>query len=167
MRISDWSSDVCSSDLVSHLPDIGGRLRSNANRDIYEEGLQIPMLKLLDAGQVNQTLVDMIQQNIRVPEQGMGDIWAQVSACRMMEERLLPLLQAVDLESLGAAIRQRSETAMRDAIRALPDGVYESEVYHDGFEEPILIHCKLTVRGDTIAIAYAGSDWKSTRLNYS
>jgi len=149
--------------LVSHLPDIGGRLRSNANRDIYEEGLQIPMLKLMDAGKVNETLVDMIRQNIRVPEQGLGDIWAQVSACRMIEERLIPLIESVDLDALGAAIRQRSETAMRDAIRALPDGVYESEVHHDGFEEPIVIHCRLTVNGDTIAIDYAGSSAQQPR----
>jgi len=138
--------------LVSHLPDIGGRLRSNANREIYEEGLQIPMLKLMEQGRVNQTLVDMIGQNIRVPEQGLGDIWAQVSACRMMEERLLPLLETVDLDALGAAIRERSETAMRQAIAELPDGVYESEVHHDGFEEPIRIRCKLTVAGATIAM---------------
>lgn len=149
--------------VVSHLPDIGGRLRSNANREIYEEGLQIPLLKLMDAGHINQTLVDMILQNIRVPEQGMGDIWAQVSACRMMEERLLPLLESVDLEPLGAAIRHRSEMAMREAISGLPDGVYESEVYHDGFEEPILIRCKLTVKGDTIAIDYAGSSTQQPR----
>jgi N-methylhydantoinase B len=143
--------------VVSHLPDIGGKLRSNANREIYEEGLQIPMLKLMDGGQVNETLVDMIRQNIRVPEQGLGDMWAQVSACRMMEERLLPLLETVDLDALGAEIRARSEQAMREAIAALPDGVYESDVTHDGFEEPIRIHCKLTVAGDTIAIDYAGS----------
>lgn len=149
--------------LVSHLPDIGGRLRSNANRDIYEEGLQIPMLKLMEGGRANDTLVDMIRQNIRVPEQGLGDIWAQVSACRMMEERLLPMLEAVDLDALGAAIRERSETAMRQAIAALPDGAYESEVWHDGFEEPIRICCRLTVAGDAIAIDYAGSSPQQPR----
>src|SRR5690606_10572438 len=67
---------VAFSAITSHLPDIGGRLRSNSNRDIYEEGLQIPMLKLMSAGEVNETLVSMIRQNIRVPEQGLGDIWA-------------------------------------------------------------------------------------------
>lgn len=149
--------------LVSHLPDIGGRLRSNANREIYEEGLQVPMLKLMDGGQVNETLISMIRQNIRVPEQGLGDIWAQVSACRMMEERLLPLLEAVDLDALGAAIRERSERAMREAIAEIPDGVYESEVFHDGFEEPIRICCKLTVSGDTIDIDYAGSSPQQPR----
>lgn len=143
--------------VVSHLPDIGGKLRSNSSREIYEEGLQIPLMKLLDAGEPNQILVEMITQNIRVPEQGMGDIWAQVSACRMMSERLQGLLETVNLEELGAEVRQRSENAMREAIRLIPDGVYTSTVQHDGFEAPILIQCELTVKGDQIEIDYAGT----------
>lgn len=143
--------------VVSHLPDIGGRLRSNSSREVYEEGLQIPMMKLLEAGQPNTVLIEMITQNIRVPDQGMGDIWAQVSACRMMAERLQVLLDTVNLEALGAEVRARSEKAMRDAIRRIPDGVYTSTVQHDGFEAPIVIQCKLTVSGDRIDIDFAGS----------
>ncbi len=149
--------------VVSHLPDIGGRLRSNSNREIYEEGLQIPLLKLINAGKPDETLIEMIRQNIRVPEQGLGDIWAQVSACRMMAERLMPLLETVNLERLGAEVRQRSEQAMREAILRLPDGVYESQVQHDGFETPIIIRCKLTVAGDCIDIDYAGSSQQQLR----
>jgi N-methylhydantoinase B len=143
--------------VVSHLPDIGGKLRSNSSREIYEEGLQIPLMKLIDDGAPNQVLIEMITQNIRVPEQGMGDIWAQVSACRMMGERLQGLLDTVDLEVLGAQVRQRSEQAMREAIRQIPDGVYTSTVQHDGFEAPIMIECELTVNGDQIDIDYAGT----------
>ncbi|HTJ94990.1 MAG TPA: hydantoinase B/oxoprolinase family protein [Pararobbsia sp.] len=143
--------------VVSHLVDIGGKLRSNSSREIYEEGLQIPMMKLLDAGKPNEVLIEMIMQNVRAPEQGMGDIWAQVSACRKMGERLQGLLDTVDLEALGAEVRRRSEQAMRDAISKIPDGVYESTVLHDGFEKPIELKCKLTVTGDRIDIDYAGS----------
>ena len=157
MPIFRGGQPVAFAAIVSHLPDIGGKLRSNSSREIYEEGLQIPMMKLLDAGQPNEVLITMIAQNIRVPDQGMGDIWAQVSACRKMGERLQPLLDAVDLEELGAAVRARSEAAMREAIRRIPDGVYRSTVQHDGFEAPILIECKLTVNGDRIDIDYAGS----------
>lgn len=143
--------------VVSHLPDIGGKLRSNSSREIYEEGLQIPMMKLLDEGQPNEVLIEMITQNIRVPEQGMGDIWAQVSGCRTMGERLQTLLEVVSLEDLGAEVRQRSEMAMRDAISRIPDGVYHSQVQHDGFEEPIVIKCALTVTGDEIEVDFAGT----------
>jgi N-methylhydantoinase B len=149
--------------VVSHLPDIGGRLRSNSSREIYEEGLQIPLAKLLDGGKPNGVLIEVIMQNIRVPDQGMGDIWAQVSACRMMGERLQPLLDKVSLEDLGAAVRARSEKAMREAIRAIPDGVYSSTVQHDGFESPIVIQCRLEVKGDRIDIDYAGSSAQVAR----
>jgi N-methylhydantoinase B len=142
---------------VSHLPDIGGRLRSNSCREIYEEGLQIPLMKLVDAGQVNQGLVEIIRQNIRVPEQGLGDIWAQVAAGRMMVARLQGLLDTVDLDSLGTAIRARSETAMREAIRRLPDGTYRSVVEHDGVEDTVRIALALTVNGDRIDADYEGT----------
>jgi len=143
--------------VVSHLTDIGGRLRSNSSREIYEEGLQIPMMKLLEAGKENEVLIEMMSQNIRVPEQGMGDIWAQVSACKKMGERLEGLLQTVDLNALGAEVRRRSELAMREAISRIPDGVYVSVVQHDGFEEPIFIKCSLKVEGDRIDIDYQGT----------
>ena len=144
--------------VVSHMPDIGGRLRNAGVREIYEEGLQIPRLKLIDAGKPNQTLLDMIAQNVRVPEMTLGDIWAQVAACKMLEERLQPLLRDTDLDALGAEIRRRSEAAMRKAIRAVPDGVYHSRLEHDGFEEPIVINC--TVHGErrhASTIDYTGS----------
>lgn len=143
--------------VVSHMPDIGGRLRNAGIREIYEEGLQIPRLKLISAGTPDQNLLDMIRQNVRVPEQTLGDIWAQVAACKMLEERLKPLLAEIDLETLGAEIRRRSESAMRRAIALVPDGVYHGQTQHDGFELPIVINCTIEVKGETLAIDYAGS----------
>jgi N-methylhydantoinase B len=149
--------------VVSHMPDIGGRLRNAGVREIFEEGLQIPRLKLIDGGKTNQTLLDMIAQNVRVPEMTLGDIWAQVAACKMMEERLQPLLRDYDLAALGHEIRRRSEAAMRKAIREVPDGVYRSRLEHDGFEQPIVINCTVTVKADTIAIDYTGSSQQVPR----
>ncbi len=143
--------------VVSHMPDIGGRLRSAGVREIFEEGLQIPRLKLIDGGKTNTTLLDMIAQNVRVPEMTLGDIWAQVAACKMLEERLQPLLRDTDLAALGAEVRRRSEAAMRKAIRAVPDGEYHSRLEHDGFDAPIIINCTVRVKGDRIAIDYTGS----------
>jgi len=143
--------------VVSHMPDIGGRIRNAGIRDIFEEGLQIPLLKLISGGKPEQSVLDIIGQNVRVPEQTLGDIWAQVAACKMLEERLQPLLRDTDLEALGAEIRRRSESAMRKAIRAVPDGVYHAQTQHDGFEEPILINCTVTVKGEKLAIDYTGS----------
>jgi N-methylhydantoinase B len=149
--------------VCSHLPDIGGRIRSNSCREIYEEGLQIPPTKLLSRGVANETLVDIITQNIRVPEQGMGDIWAQVAACNMLGDRLKPLAKKLNFQKLGLAVIERSAKAMEEAIARLPDGVYESETEHDGFDERIKIKCKLTVAGNKIHIDYAGSSAQQQR----
>ncbi|MDB5809866.1 MAG: 5-oxoprolinase [Betaproteobacteria bacterium] len=157
MPIFDKGKLIAFAAVVSHMPDIGGRIRNAGIRDIYEEGLQIPQLKLINAGKPDQNLLDMIGQNVRVPEQTLGDIWAQVAACKMLEERLRPLLRDTDLKALGDEIRRRSEAAMKKSIRAVPDGVYHAQTQHDGFEEPILINCTVTVKGDRLAIDYTGS----------
>jgi N-methylhydantoinase B len=163
MPIFDKGRIVAFAAVVSHMPDIGGRIRNAGIRDIYEEGLQIPRLKLISAGKPDEALLEMIGRNVRVPEQTLGDIWAQVAACKMLEERLRPLLRDTDLAALGAEIRSRSETAMRKAIRAVPDGVYHAQTQHDGFEEPIVINCTVTVKGDKLAIDYTGSSLQVPR----
>src|SRR5262249_59180024 len=116
----------------------GGRSRNAGIRDIYEEGLQIPPLKLIAAGKPDQNLLDMIGRNVRVPEQTLGDIWAQVAACKMLEERLRPLLRDTDLAALGAEIRRRSEAAMKKSIRAVPDSRYHAQTPHSGFDQRVL-----------------------------
>lgn len=143
--------------VVSHMPDIGGRIRNAGVREIYEEGLQIPRVKLMERGKANPTLVDLIAQNVRVPEQTLGDIWAQVAACKMLEARLKPMLDTLDIDQLGEEIRRRSEAAMRRSIRAVPDGVYRSTLEHDGFEQPIVIDCSVRVKGERLHIDYTGS----------
>ncbi|MBI4184301.1 MAG: hydantoinase B/oxoprolinase family protein [Proteobacteria bacterium] len=145
--------------VTSHMPDIGGRIRGAGIREIFEEGLQIPVLKLMREGRPDPAVVAIIEKNVRVPEQTMGDIWGEVAACKMLEERLIALLDEseVDLAELGREVRGRSEAAMRAAIRAIPDGEYRSHGYHDGFDERIFIDCRITVRGDSLAIDYTGS----------
>lgn len=145
--------------VTSHMPDIGGRIRGSGIREIFEEGIQIPRLKLMHAGTPDRAVVEMIERNVRVPAQTMGDIWGEVAACQMLEERLLGLLDetGVDLPTLGEEVRTRSEKAMREAIRAVPDGDYRYVVQHDGFEEPITIDCKVNVKGSNLSIDYSGS----------
>ena len=84
----------------------------------------------------------MIAQNVRVPEQTLGDIWAQVAACKMLEERLQPLLRDTDLAALGAEIRAplRGGDAQERFARC-PTASITPDVEHDGFEEPIIINC--------------------------
>ncbi len=145
--------------IASHLPDIGGRIRNAGIPDIFEEGLQIPLMKLVDAGEPNETLLVMIRQNVRVPEQTLGDVWGAVAACRMLAERLVALLveTGADFEALGRELRRRSETAMRFAIAAIPEGTYRSSASYDGFEEPIGIECAIRIAEGAIHIDYTGS----------
>jgi N-methylhydantoinase B len=132
---------------TAHAPDIGGKIRSPEPREVFEEGLQIPPLKLMRAGEVDETLVAILRKNVRTPEQTMGDLWAQVVALDLMEERLHILMEQAkldDLKKLAAEIHTRCETAMRAAIAALPDGTYTSELQTDGLMDmpitPVRIH---------------------------
>ncbi|MEX2642365.1 MAG: hydantoinase B/oxoprolinase family protein [Acetobacterales bacterium] len=146
---------------VSHVPDIGGRLRCTGVREIFEEGLHIPPAKLMEGGKPNELLCRMIESNVRVPAQTMGDVWGLVSSCRMMERRLLHMLDetGVDLAAFGTEVQSRAEKSMRAAIRAIPDGTYKSEIWNDGFEDsgPIRVNLALTVTGDRIDMDFAGS----------
>lgn len=147
---------------TAHAPDIGGKIRSPEPREVFEEGLQIPPLKLMRAGVVDDTLVAMIRQNVRTPDQTLGDLWAQVVALDLMEDRLVGLMRQAalpDLTDLAAEIQGRCETAMRSAIAALPDGTYRSALQTDGLlDTPITIRLALTIAGDHITMDYSGTD---------
>ncbi|MFN7332916.1 MAG: hydantoinase B/oxoprolinase family protein, partial [bacterium] len=147
---------------TAHAPDIGGKIRSPEPREVFEEGLQIPPLKLMRAGEADETLVAILRKNVRTPEQTMGDLWAQVVALDLMEERLHILMEQAgldDLAALAAEIHTRCEVAMRSAIAALPDGTYSSELQTDGLmDKPVTLKLSLTIEGDRIIADYPGTD---------
>src|SRR5439155_2347003 len=74
---------------VAHAPDIGGKMRSPDARDIYEEGVQIPPMYLARAGELDQTLLLLLRTNVRVPDQTLGDLMAQLSALEVGQRGLL------------------------------------------------------------------------------
>ena len=141
---------------TAHAPDIGGKIRSPEPREVFEEGLQIPPLKLMRAGEADETLVAILRKNVRTPEQTMGDLWAQVVALDLMEERLHILMEQAgldDLAALAAEIHARCEVAMRSAIAALPDGTYSSELQTDGLmDKPVTLKLSLRVIGSSQTI---------------
>jgi N-methylhydantoinase B len=97
---------------TAHAPDIGGKIRSPEPREVFEEGLQIPPMKLLCAGEPDETLVALIRKNVRTPDETMGDLWAQVVALDLMEDRLLQLMaqaELADLRELAHDIQLRCE----------------------------------------------------------
>ncbi|MEO9177301.1 MAG: hydantoinase B/oxoprolinase family protein, partial [Gaiellales bacterium] len=147
-----------------HAPDIGGRQFSGEAREVYEEGLQIPMLKLFRAGEPNRDVLEIIRTNVRQPDETIGDIYAQVSSNEVGADRLRSLLDEFDLpdvEQIADEIISRSERAMRAGIAALPDGVYTNEAWSDGYDEPIVLRCTITVAGDELTVDWAGSSPQS------
>src|SRR5919199_1755621 len=147
-----------------HMADIGGRILSAEAREVYEEGLYIPITKLFFAGQRNEELFKIIRANVRTPDEVEGDLYAMTSCNDVGGARLLEFMREFELDSidpLAEAIISRSETALRAAISAVPDGEYENELWSDGFEEPVLIKAKVTVKGDELFVDHAGSSPQS------
>ena len=146
---------------TAHAPDIGGKIRSPEPREIYEEGLQIPILKLHEAGRPNETLLAILRRNVRVADQVEGDLEAQLGALLRMEHRLREIMDTYrlsDLEALSAAICGRTEAAVRTALAALPDGCYRAAVETDGLTgTPIEIRVAVEVDGDRIRLDFDGS----------
>jgi N-methylhydantoinase B len=143
-----------------HTADIGGHVLSAEAREVYEEGLQIPILKLYEAGRPNETLVAMIRENTRLPDMVLGDFHAQIAGGAVGGERLLEFMDEFGLdrlEPLADEIIGRTERAMREAIGALRPGIYEHAITSDGFGEPITIRARCQVQGDELLIDYAGS----------
>ena len=145
---------------IAHQADIGGRGYSADANSIFEEGLALPPMKLYREGKVVQEVFDIIAENVRVPDQVLGDIHAQVGAARLAARRTSELLTEAgmdDLNGIAAEVLSRSEKSMRAAIRKVPDGVYTNEGIMDGFDEPLVIRLKLTIRGDHLEYDFAGT----------
>lgn len=151
---------------TAHLPDIGGRIRSPDSRSIFEEGLQLPPMRLFEAGRPVAPVFAILRQNVRVPEQVIGDLMAQVVANELAARRLSALLDETgeDLNTLAQAIHRQSETAMRRAIAAIPAGSYHAVVHPDGVEEPLTLQLTLSVSGEAIHADYGGS---SRQVDYA
>jgi N-methylhydantoinase B len=158
-----------------HTADIGGHILSAEAREVYEEGLFIPIMKLYAGGVLDPALGALIRANVRLPELVMGDFHAQIAGGAVGGERLLEFMDefALDrLEPLGDEIVGRTERAMRESIARLRPGVYSYALTSDGFDEPITIAVRCEVRGDELAIDYTGSSPESRRginvvMNYT
>jgi 5-oxoprolinase (ATP-hydrolysing) len=145
---------------VGHVSDIGGTKDSLRAREVYEEGLQIPPMKLFEAGKPNETLFRLIAENVRNPDQVLGDIHSFVAANEIGGERLLKLMAEYglgDLAAFAAVVQGLAEDAMRAAIRALPDGTYRGTMTNNPLGTPLTYPLALTVRGDALELDFAGA----------
>jgi len=152
---------------ILHHSDIGGRVASD-NREVFEEGLFIPLVKLYDAGAVNQGVLDMIRANVRTPEQVSGDIRSQVAANHVCAAQVVRMLEEYGLDSLDELadeIIARSERSIRASIAKAPPGTYRCEgVIEQGEGQPeVRVRCAVTIEGSDITVDLSGSspqvDW--------
>jgi N-methylhydantoinase B len=145
---------------TAHIVDIGGRGFGADAQSIYEEGLQIPIMKFAEKGEVDETLTRIIRGNVREPDQLIGDIYALATCNEIGHRRLIEMMKEFKLDQLdGIAefILDNSRRATIEAIAALPRKSAEGEMTVDGFDKPITLKVKVTVHEDRIVSDFAGS----------
>ena len=152
---------------VCHQCDIGGRVPGSMASDsteIYQEGLRIPPLKLYDKGVRNETLMQMIERNVRLPVTLFGDMRAQLAACTVAEREFHDLIadHGVDgVKRLMAELVDYSERMMRAGLRELPDGEWQFEDWIDDdgldLETPVRLFVTVTKQGERLRADWTGS----------
>lgn len=153
--------------LVAHHNDMGGRVPGSSAADsteVFQEGLQIPLLRLYSRGEPNRTLFKLIARNVRVPDTVLGDLHAQEIACHIAERGMLKLVERYgvdELERCFDALLDYSEREARRVIAAIPDGDYSytDHLDDDGIDpaQPVRVTVTLRVRGDELTADLAGS----------
>ena len=160
---------------TSHLVDIGGRCLGPDGSDVFDEGLYIPHLKLVDEGALNDTFLTLLKANSRAPLQAEGDVFALIACCETGASRMAEMMvdfQLTDLFALADKICTASEQAVRRRIAKLPDGDYSYDMTVDGYEDPITIKATLSISTDGMHIDFIDSAPPSTHginvpLNYA
>lgn len=169
-RLVAWFASCC------HSPDIGGRILSAAAAEVYEEGLRLPILKLLHAGEPDRVLESIVRANVRTPDETIGDIYAQVAGNEVGARSLVRVMEEFDLDHIdhvAAEIMGRCEQALRASLSELADGSYAASMRADGFgDETLDLHVTVTIKGDEATVDYAGSSPQSQHgvnvvLNYT
>jgi N-methylhydantoinase B len=145
---------------TTHVVDIGGLGVSAEGRQIYHEGLYIPLMHLAREGRMNEDLLGLVRANVREPVQVVGDIYALVACNETGGVRLREMMRdyrLADLNELGEAIIARSRHAMAAIIGRLPQGRWSAGMTIDGFEAPVTLAATLTIEADRVLVDYAGT----------
>ena len=145
---------------TTHVVDIGGIGMAPDGKQIYHEGLYIPLMYLFKAGQLNETLIDFVHYNCRESKQVEGDIYALANCNDVGSDRLRAMMvqyKIEGLDELSETIIESTRNAMRAAISKLPITTTTNTMKIDGYDEEIVLKAKLSLANDTIVIDYEGS----------
>ncbi len=150
---------------LCHHIDVGGMAPGSyaaTATEVFQEGLRLPPVRLIEGGRLNEAVWAIIGQNVRKPALTLGDLQSQLASLNVGSAaigRLAARYSAPELKAAMAQILDMSEAAMRAAIRAMPDGSYtfEDVLDSDGLsEEPVRLHARLTIAGDSITVDLTG-----------
>ena len=145
---------------TAHIVDIGGRGFGADAASVYEEGLYIPIMKFVERGEVDKTLINIVRGNVREPDQLVGDMYALATCNEIGHRRLVDMMEEFklkDLSGIAEFILENSRRATIERIAALPRDTAEGEMTVDGFAKPITLKVKLTINKDNIVTDFTGS----------
>ncbi len=145
---------------TAHVVDVGGRGFGPDAREVYEEGLCVPVMKMVERGVVNQSLMTIVNINVRSADMVIGDLYA-LAACNEIGHRRLQEMMTEfaldDLDDIAAFIFERSRAATLEKIAALPRGTVHNSMTLDGYRENVTLCVSLTIADDHVMADFAGS----------
>jgi N-methylhydantoinase B len=143
-----------------HVVDIGGLGMGPDGRQVFEEGLAIPIMPLAREGRMNEDLLRLVRANVREPLQVEGDIYACAACNDEGSRRLVEMMEEFEianLDRLGDSILEASREATLARIRALPPGIYRNSMTIDGYDKPLVFHAALTISDSGIHADFEGT----------
>jgi N-methylhydantoinase B len=143
-----------------HVVDIGGLGMGPDGRQVFEEGLALPIMPLAREGVMNEDLLRIVRANVREPLQVEGDIYALAACNDEGSRRLVEMMDEFEirhLDGLGNQIIEASRAATLVEIRKLPKGVYRNSVRMDGYDKPLRLDAAMTIGDDGIHVDFAGT----------
>ncbi|HTB00536.1 MAG TPA: hydantoinase B/oxoprolinase family protein [Bradyrhizobium sp.] len=143
-----------------HVIDIGGRGMGPDARQVFEEGLYVPIMRFASASGVNETLIEIVKANVREPVQVVGDIYSLAGCNDVGSRQLLAMMNEFGIDSLdrlGEHILERSRSATLEAIRKLPKGTFRNTMRVDGYDKPLDLVATMTIGDDGIDVDFSGT----------
>lgn len=149
---------------TAHVVDVGGRGFGADGKSVYEEGIQIPIMKFAERGAVNKDLLKILRLNVRQSDQVVGDFYALAACNDVGHNRLIEMLEEIglpNLDTLGEFIFTRTAAAVKERLAALPKGSWTNDMLTDGYDAPVRLQAKVTISDDGVLVDFDGTSGMS------
>jgi N-methylhydantoinase B len=147
----------------AHWPEVGGNQAGSVSAtatEVYQEGLQLPCLKLSDTGTENSAIIDIIRANVRLPDAAIGDMRAQIASVSLAADRIQELAERYGQPLLHAAVETMMEhgaATARQGLESVPKGKYFAEDWLEGAGDPVPIKVEVTVDDEGFHCDFTGT----------